>query len=129
MGRVLMYLTIAALAVFVVSTFTFLEHGNQGLGLVKTLTPSELAREPQPYVGAPITVDGTLVYNEGAGRYQLTDEQESVALRGLDELQAHALVGKYVRVSGIYESSGGARRINIESIHVVDEPTGTASPS
>lgn len=131
MGRFLMYGTIAALAVFVLSSFTLLKHGNEGLGLVKTLSAHDLATEPRLYEGATITVDGTLVYNDELSRYELTDETATTPtpIEGLSDGILSPMAGKRVRVNGTFAlSSASGRLIEADTIRLLDEPAPSSTP-
>lgn len=132
MGRFLMYATIALLAVFVLSSFTLLKHGNEGLGLVRTLSARDLATEPRLYEGATLTVDGTLTYNDQLSRYELTDETASTPtpIEGLTTEELEPFVGKRVRVNGKFAvSSGGGRQIEAETIRLLDQPAPSSTPA
>ncbi|MEK7248182.1 MAG: hypothetical protein AAB092_06880 [Chloroflexota bacterium] len=132
MGRFLMYATIVLLAVFVLSSFTLLKHGNEGLGLVKTLSANNLATDPRLYEGATIAVDGTLVYNDQLSRYELTDETATTPtpIEGLSDVILSPMVGKRVRVNGKFAvSTGGDRLIEADTIRLLDEPAPSSTPA
>lgn len=132
MGRFLMYGTIVLLAVFVLSSFTLLKHGSEGLGLVKTLSANNLATDPRLYDGATVTVNGTLIYNDQLRRYELTDETATTPtpIKGLRDDVLSPMVGEKVRVNGKFSSeSSGSRYIDADSIRLLDQPAPSSTPA
>jgi hypothetical protein len=131
MGRFLMYATIAVLAVFVLASYTLLEHGGEGLGQVQTLTVDKLtsAASANAYNGAHVTVQGTLVYNMDTRAYELTGERANypVGIRGLDDGLLKGFIDKTVVVSGkfVYHNAKGTY-IEGASIHEATSPTPVA---
>lgn len=124
MGRFLMYATIALLAVFVLSTFTFLQHGSEGISQVKTYNAGNFPLN-QAYDGATVTVDGTVVYNEQADRYEITDDDAAAPtpLTGLKNSDFAPFEGESVRINGKYLVSGGSR-IEVHDIRLYEETPG-----
>lgn len=129
MGRVLMYSAILVLAVFVVSTFTLLEHGNEGLGLTRIYQPHELPLTSPEFENAPISLEGTLEYKEELGRYVLTDPatRDGAPLAGLPDDEFEPLVGERVRVHGIYRD-GVQQEYYIDVEIIRSLTTASASP-
>ncbi len=122
-----MYATIVLLALFVVSTYTLLEHGNQGLGRVQTYTPDAMPLGPA-YDRTEIAINGTLVYNASQDRFVLTNPEadEPTPVLGLDEDELRPFVDRLVHVNGTFHLDGGSFYIDAKSIRDLHE---TASPS
>jgi hypothetical protein len=122
MGRFLMYATIALLAVFVLASYTMLEHGGEGLGQVQTLTVERLTNpaSANAYNGSQVRVEGTLVFNNDAREYELTGDRANypVGIRGFDDGLLKGFVDKTVVVSGkfVYHNAEGTY-IEGASIH------------
>ncbi len=129
MGRLLMYSSILVLAVFVVSTFTLLEHGNEGLGLTRIYQPHELPLTGPEFENAPISIEGTLQYNQALDRYELTGivAHDPVPLKGLSDEDYGPLLGKEVHVHGIYRD-GFQHQYYIDVEIIRSLTTTTASP-
>jgi hypothetical protein len=130
MGRFFMYGTITLLAVFVVATYTLLEHGNQGLGRVETYTPDAFPLGPA-YDGTEIAVNGTLTYDAPSGEYRLTnaEAQHPPRIEDLSEGDLEPHIGTYVHVNGTYVLEGVDFYIKGKSIRTLEEGEPTASPS
>ena len=131
MGRFLMYATIVLLAVFVVSTFTLLEHGNQGLGRVETYTPDAMPLGPA-YDGSEIAINGKLEYNVQLDRFELTNAEakKPTPLEGLSDRVLEPLIGVLVHVNGTFVLSGEDFHIEGQNIRALDErPSPAPEPS
>jgi hypothetical protein len=127
-----MYGAILLLALFVVSTFTLLEHGSQGLGRVETYTPDAMPIGPA-YNGSEIAINGTLVYNDSLDRFELTnpEAEEPTPLEGLDEDELRPYEGLLVHVNGTFILNGNDFHLeakNIRALHETASPTPTPSP-
>jgi hypothetical protein len=124
-----MYTSILALAVFVVSSFTLLEHGNEGLGLTRIYQPHELPLTGPEFENAPISLEGTLEYNEELSSYVLTDPatSEGAPLKGLPDADFEALVGEHVHVHGKY-IDGFQHQYHIDVEIIRSLSTTSASP-
>lgn len=127
MGRFLMYGAILLLALFVVSTFTLLEHGSQGLGRVETYTPDSMPLGPA-YDDSEIAINGTLVFNESLDQFELTspETQRPTRVEGLDEDELRPYEGFLVHVNGTFHLNGSDFNIEAKSIRSLQE---TASPT
>jgi hypothetical protein len=102
MGRTLMYTTIAALAVFVASTYSIVEHGGGSIGAVRRLSIHDLTAAAPAYDGSDVSTTGILDYAEEHGRYEIVDEGNfSVIIREYaDEASLERLLGLHVTVTG-----------------------------
>ena len=129
MGRFLMYATIAVLAVFVLSSFTLLKHGSEGLSQVRTLSAHDLTAKATLYKDATVTVDGVLIYDGQLQTYELTDADANypTPLRGLSDDAFLPLVGKQVRINGtLVIEEGNGIHVDVDSIRLVNETTPSA---
>ncbi|MDO8616697.1 MAG: hypothetical protein Q7T33_13335 [Dehalococcoidia bacterium] len=101
MGRVLMYLAIGGLALFV-GTATFLtEHGGGSTAAVAQVTVHNLRMSPQSYVGKVVTTEGRLSFTEEHGLFQVVSEDLAVVIRTYDGAEdLPQLSGLDVRVTG-----------------------------
>jgi type II secretory pathway pseudopilin PulG len=130
MGRFLMYTVIAILAVFVLSSFTLLKHGSEGLSLVRTLTAHELTTLATAYEDAPVAVEGQLIYNDQLHAYEVTDDDANypTPLKGLSDDVYAPLVGQRVHINGILRMNKGIE-IEVDSIRTVGSATPTPKPT
>jgi hypothetical protein len=130
MGRFLMYATIALLAVFVLSSFTLLKHGNEGLGQVKTYSAHDLPLNPA-YDGASVTVDGELIYNNDLDVYELTDDSAiaPTAITGLSDGELEPFAGKRVRINGEFIYSSSDPHLEAHAIRLLDQPVPSPTPA
>ena len=132
MGRILMYRRSRCWRCSSLSSFVVLEHGGEGLGVVKTIQLRELTSAANAYDGSNVTVTGTLVYSNDLKKFELTEDNSKypVPIEGLTDEQLTPLVNEQVVVAGkfVYEKDNGTH-IEAESIHLADASATTPSPT
>lgn len=99
MGRVLMYLTIGALAAFLLFSWLFLYEGGAGTAAAD-VSVHDLSFSPTVYAGHLVKTQGVLRFEEAEQRYMLTADGLAVVVRGYSAVQLEGLVGRSVEVSG-----------------------------
>ncbi len=104
MGRTLMYATITALAVLVLSATFLLKHGGESIASVQHVSVHDLTSGPSHFDGDSVTTVGVLGISEEHDRYELVgDGSFAIIIReyaGGDPLDD--LVGREVRVRGVF---------------------------
>jgi hypothetical protein len=108
MGRTLMYATLVALAVFVLSATFILDHGGESIASVRSVTVHDLTTLPgtNSYVGQTVLIEqATLGYSEEHDLYQVVDPGANYAVvirefSGSTDLAE--LLDQDVTVSGIF---------------------------
>ena len=114
LGRVLMYLLIVALAIFVfaagalpgLKSYALIKDaGHRPIAAVQEITIHDLTSQVSVYKGQVVTTTGKVSYSEEHGLYQIADDGNyAVLIRGYSNRdQLEALKDKYVRVTGTFD--------------------------
>ena len=131
MGRLLMYGTLALLAIFVLATYTLLEHGGGSIAAPdpngrprdRDVSIHDLTLDPGRYLGDEIITEGTLSYSTGHDRYQIVDDGNyAVIIRNYgNTAKLESLEGVRVRVQGTFgQDSVFGVFIDPESLEAAD---------
>ena len=106
MGRTLMYATITALAVLIISATFFLKHGGESVASVQHVSVHDLTSGPSHFDGDSVTTVGVLGFSEEHDRYELVaDGNFAIIIREYaGENPLDGLVGREVRVRGVFGS-------------------------
>ncbi len=104
MGRTLMYASITALAVLVLSATFVLKHGGESIASVQHVSVHDLTSGPSHFDGDSVTTVGVLGISEEHHRYELIgDGSFAVIIRDYEgESRLDRLVGREVRVRGVF---------------------------
>jgi hypothetical protein len=107
MGRLVMYLVIVALGIFVLVATFLVEGGGKSTATIGMITVEDLVTQPDRYGDREIATRGTLQYDEADGTYYVSDSVERLRLvyepGGIDDL-----IETDVRVTGrlLYDDAG-----------------------
>ena len=105
-GRFLMYATIAALAVFVLSSYVLLQHGGGSIAAVQTVSIQDLTSGSRSFENKPVTTEGVLSYSNEHGEYQIVENEFAVIIKDQDTNNDPVeFDGERVRVSGTFRTS------------------------
>lgn len=122
MGRFLMYFVLTALAVFVISAYTLLNHGGGAIGSGFGFQVGALIDQGPVQDDSRVLVTGTLEYDARNDEYRLTEADRSIFIRGYDgDTDLLPLVGEQVRVSGKFNYPD--RSLDAESVVPALTPT------
>jgi hypothetical protein len=113
MGRFLMYALLAVLAIFVLATYTLLEHGGGSIAAPspngnvrgdRDVSIHDLTLDPSEYLGEEVITEGVLSYSDEHERYQIIDEGNyAVIVRSYgNTAKLESLEGVKVRVQGTF---------------------------
>jgi hypothetical protein len=104
MGRTLMYASITALAVLVLSATFVLKHGGESIASVQHVSVHDLTSGPSHFDGDSVTTVGVLGISEEHHRYELVgDGSFAVIIREYTgESRLDRMVGREVRVNGVF---------------------------
>jgi hypothetical protein len=104
MGRLVMYLTIVLLAVFVATSYGLMEHGG---GSISANRDVQIANLGPAHDGTDIVTEGELSYSWEHRRYQVVDAGEALIISSYHDEQAlNELRGVRVQVSGTFHTGG-----------------------
>ena len=126
MGRFFMYAAIGALALFVVATYSIVEHGGGKISAVQQLSVHQLTSAAPAYQGGSVTTTGLLSYSEEHEWYELVDDANyAVVIRNYDDEESLAgLLGALVTVAGEFNFDDEiGTYIDATSIHLADPST------
>ena len=102
-GRIILYLVIAALGVFVLTASFALEHGGGYTSTRPPVTVHDLRLLPETYRGQTVTTEGTLRLSAEA-KYEVVDaDNQSVTIVGYEELALQAMLDQTVIVTGRFD--------------------------
>lgn len=114
-GRIVMYLVIAALGAFVIAATFFVEGGGKSTATIGEIAVVDIVERPGQYDDKEIATRGTLEYEEEPAAYYLTDEDERLRLvyepGGIEEF-----VGDEVRVTGRLQYDDGTVYIDADRV-------------
>jgi hypothetical protein len=101
-----MYILLAALAAFVVSTFTLIENGGGDIGAAQPTSLHDLTSQVERYRGRNVQVEGVLHLNPLNDEYLLFDGDQNyaVTVRGFRVAEYD---GQAVQVDGKFDSRPG----------------------
>ena len=112
-ARVVTYLVIALLALFVFSTTFVLDHGGGGAtpaGVGGHVSIHDLSLVPDTYRGKTVITEGTLGFSSEVKQHQIVDpdpvdpsKSQAVVVLGYDALALRALEGQRVSVTGRFD--------------------------
>jgi hypothetical protein len=119
MGRLAMYLTIAALALFVASAMMVLDLGGQSRAAVSNTSVHDLLLIPSEYTGKTVTTDG--VIRDSGHEYFIVDSEGQGIFLQYDEAVLDSYKGRNVRVTGEFNFERGAGvYIDVDVIRPLD---------
>lgn len=98
-GRLVMYLVIAALGIFVLSATFLVEAGGKSTATVGLISVADLVMQPDQYDDREVATRGTLEHDEGDGTYYVSESIERLRLV-FEPGEIDELVGTIVRVTG-----------------------------
>ncbi len=102
MGRFLMYLTIGALGVFVLSATFILDHGGGSTAAVSEVSVHDLLMAPERYRGHEVTTEGVLKFDSTTDGYLVTAEGQGIIVR-FAEAELRLLRDQAVRITGRFD--------------------------
>ena len=79
-GRIVMYLVIVGLGLFVLTATFLVEGGGKSTAIIGTITVGDLVERPGDYDDREITTMGTLEFDEADGIYYVTQSNERLRL-------------------------------------------------
>ena len=98
-GRVLMYVVIAVLGIFVLSATFLIDSGGETTATIGEITVADLLLTPEKYEDKEIGTRGLLTFDEESGQYSVGDDQLQIRITyepgGIDEF-----IDQDVRVIG-----------------------------
>jgi len=109
-ARVITYLVIASLGLFVLATTFVLDHGGGAAtpaGVFGHVTVHDLSLVPETYRGKTVVTEGTLGYSPDTTQHQVVDEDLAVVILGYDALALRSLEGQRVSVTGRFDFDPG----------------------
>jgi hypothetical protein len=127
-----MYAMLAALAIFVLATYTLVEHGGGSIaapdpnGRVRgdrDVSIHDLTLDPSKYLGDEVVTEGTLSFSTEHGRHQIVDAGNyAVIIRSYQNTaKLESLEGVRVRVQGTFgQDSRFGVFIDPESLEAAD---------
>jgi hypothetical protein len=103
-GRIALYLIIAALGIFVLTSTFALEHGGGYTSSRPPVSVHDLRLLPENYRGKTVTTEGTLHYSPDLDQYEVVDaDQQAVVVTGYDEGALGRMVNQTVIVTGKFD--------------------------
>ena len=103
-GRLVLYVVIAVLGVFVLTVSFALEHGGGYTSARPPVTVHDLRLLPETYRGQTLTTEGTLRYSPELDQWEVVDsDNQAVVVLGYDETALQAMQQRTVIVTGRFD--------------------------
>jgi hypothetical protein len=119
MARVITYVVIAGLGLFVLATTFLITKGGGSANLAdeETVSVHDLSLNPEEHRGDSVVTQGALAFSEDIKQYQVVDDGIAIVVVGYEEEAFQELEGQHVRVAGRFDFDlGTGIFIDAESI-------------